>query len=75
MLYHLLYPLRDDFGIFNVFRYITFRTGAATLTRLALSEREASFRSKRSNASGYCLVMRLNPHNAHASAGLICTGG
>jgi phospho-N-acetylmuramoyl-pentapeptide-transferase len=37
MLYHLLVPLASDFGLFNVFRYITFRTGAATLTALFIS--------------------------------------
>jgi phospho-N-acetylmuramoyl-pentapeptide-transferase len=34
MLYHLLYPLSETFGVFNVVRYITFRTAAATLTSL-----------------------------------------
>lgn len=34
MLYHLLYPLHVDFGAFRVFRYITFRTVAATLTAM-----------------------------------------
>ena len=37
MLYHLLYPLAETIGAFNVFRYITFRTAAATLTALFLS--------------------------------------
>nr|XP_061799077.1 phospho-N-acetylmuramoyl-pentapeptide-transferase-like [Nerophis lumbriciformis] len=37
MLYHLLYPLRDDFGLFNVFRYITFRSAAAVVTALVFS--------------------------------------
>src|SRR3990172_796321 len=37
MLYHLLYPLSDEIGLFNVVRYITFRTAAATLTALFLS--------------------------------------
>ena len=37
MLLHLLYPLHDSFSIFNVFRYITFRTAGASLTALALS--------------------------------------
>jgi phospho-N-acetylmuramoyl-pentapeptide-transferase len=32
MLYHLLFPLHTDFSIFNVFRYITFRTIYASLT-------------------------------------------
>ena len=34
MLYHLLYPLAEAYGAFNVVRYITFRTAAATLTSL-----------------------------------------
>jgi phospho-N-acetylmuramoyl-pentapeptide-transferase len=37
MFYHFLYPLASDISAFNVFRYITFRTGAATLTALFLS--------------------------------------
>ena len=37
MLYWLLYSLREEFGILNVMRYITFRTAAASLTALALS--------------------------------------
>jgi len=32
MLYHLLYPLHKTFSVFNVFRYITFRTIYASLT-------------------------------------------
>jgi len=37
MLFYLLYPLRTYAQIFNVTRYITFRTAAASLTALALS--------------------------------------
>jgi phospho-N-acetylmuramoyl-pentapeptide-transferase len=37
MFYHLLYPFASDVGALNVFRYITFRTGAATLTALFIS--------------------------------------
>ena len=37
MLYHLLFPLSEQIGAFNVVRYITFRTAAATLTALFLS--------------------------------------
>jgi phospho-N-acetylmuramoyl-pentapeptide-transferase len=32
MIYHLLYPLHTAFSVFNVFRYITFRTIYASLT-------------------------------------------
>ncbi len=34
MLYSLLVPLSDEIPIFNVIRYITFRSGAATLTAM-----------------------------------------
>ncbi|MFT5441688.1 MAG: phospho-N-acetylmuramoyl-pentapeptide-transferase [Myxococcota bacterium] len=34
MFYHLLYPLSEAYSAFNVVRYITFRTAAATLTSL-----------------------------------------
>jgi phospho-N-acetylmuramoyl-pentapeptide-transferase len=37
MLYYLLYPLHERFAVFNVFRYITFRTAAAIVTALLLS--------------------------------------
>jgi phospho-N-acetylmuramoyl-pentapeptide-transferase len=37
MLYHLLYPLADQISAFNVFRYITFRTGGAVMTALLVS--------------------------------------
>ncbi|HPP07249.1 MAG TPA: hypothetical protein PLW88_07740, partial [Syntrophorhabdaceae bacterium] len=37
MLYHLLYPLYVKFSVFNVFRYITFRTVLAILTALIIS--------------------------------------
>jgi len=37
MLYHLLYPLADEVSVFNLFRYITFRTGGAIITAMILS--------------------------------------
>ena len=37
MLYHLLFPLRDEFSALNVFRYITFRAAMAVATALVLS--------------------------------------
>lgn len=36
MLYYLLYPLHTTFSVFNVFRYITFRTIYASLTALLI---------------------------------------
>ena len=37
MLYNLLAPLADEFGFFNLFRYLTFRTGGAIMTSLLIS--------------------------------------
>ena len=37
MLFNLLFPLADSFGPFNLFRYLTFRTGGAVITALVLS--------------------------------------
>lgn len=37
MLHYLLFPLRDEFSLFNVFRYITFRSAGAVVTALCLS--------------------------------------
>jgi phospho-N-acetylmuramoyl-pentapeptide-transferase len=37
MLYHLLFPLHKYFIVFNVFRYVTFRTGGAIFTSLVIS--------------------------------------
>ncbi|HVN87748.1 MAG TPA: phospho-N-acetylmuramoyl-pentapeptide-transferase [Candidatus Binatia bacterium] len=37
MLYHLLYPLHSTYGVFNVFRYITFRSLMAALMSMTIS--------------------------------------
>jgi phospho-N-acetylmuramoyl-pentapeptide-transferase len=37
MLYHLLFPLADNVSLFNVFRYLTFRTAGAILTAMVIS--------------------------------------
>ena len=37
MLYWLLYPLANQYPVFNVFRYITFRTAMAAVTALAVA--------------------------------------
>jgi phospho-N-acetylmuramoyl-pentapeptide-transferase len=36
MLYNLLAPLAPDLGVFNLFRYLTFRTGGAVMTALVV---------------------------------------
>jgi phospho-N-acetylmuramoyl-pentapeptide-transferase len=37
MLYNLLFPLADEYQVFNLFRYLTFRTGGAIMTALLIS--------------------------------------
>lgn len=37
MFFNLLAPLADDVQVFNLFRYLTFRTGGAVMTALVLS--------------------------------------
>jgi phospho-N-acetylmuramoyl-pentapeptide-transferase len=37
MLFHLFYPWHEHFILFNVFRYVTFRTGGAIFTAFLLS--------------------------------------
>ena len=37
MLYHFLVPLADQFQPFNVFRYLTFRSGGAIMTALVIA--------------------------------------
>lgn len=37
MLYHILYPLRDIFTVFNLFKYITFRAAGAAISAFAIS--------------------------------------
>ncbi len=37
MLYNLLYPMADSVPLFNLFKYLTFRTGGAMMTALLIS--------------------------------------
>lgn len=37
MLYNFLFPLADQYQVFNIFQYLTFRTGGAVLTSLIIS--------------------------------------
>jgi phospho-N-acetylmuramoyl-pentapeptide-transferase len=37
MLYHIFVPLADELQVFNLFRYITFRVGGATITALLIA--------------------------------------
>ena len=37
MFFNILFPLADEISVFNLFRYLTFRTGGAVLTALLVS--------------------------------------
>lgn len=37
MLYNLLFPLADQFAVFNLFKYLTFRTGGAVMTAMVIA--------------------------------------
>ncbi|HEU5048380.1 MAG TPA: phospho-N-acetylmuramoyl-pentapeptide-transferase [Rickettsiales bacterium] len=37
MLYNLLFPLAHDYALFNLFKYLTFRSGGAVLTSLIMT--------------------------------------
>jgi phospho-N-acetylmuramoyl-pentapeptide-transferase len=37
MLYNLLFPISEDVSVFNLFRYLTFRTGGAVVTAMVIS--------------------------------------
>ena len=37
MLFNLLAPLAEESAVFNLFRYLTFRSGGAVMTALAIS--------------------------------------
>ena len=37
MIYNFIFPLADDLGFLNIFRYITFRSGGALITAMIIS--------------------------------------
>lgn len=76
MLYHLLYPLRDVIGGFNVFRYISFRTIWATLTALAITLLLAPwFIRKLQEMQMGQHIRELGPQSHQAKAGTPTMGG
>ncbi len=76
MLYHLLYPLRDIFGAFNVVRYITFRTIWAAITALIISLVLGPWliRKLREMQMGQ-YIRELGPQSHQAKAGTPTMGG
>jgi phospho-N-acetylmuramoyl-pentapeptide-transferase len=76
VLYHLLVPLRDEFALFNVVRYITFRTAAAVATALllALVFGPAFVRTLRRLSVGQN-VREVGPRSHQVKAGTPTMGG
>jgi phospho-N-acetylmuramoyl-pentapeptide-transferase len=76
MLLYLLYPLRTYATVFNVTRYITFRTAAASLTALALSLALGPWMIRRLRDFQIGQVIRQEgPQSHHAKAGTPTMGG
>lgn len=76
MIYHLLYPLRDYISGFNVFRYITFRAGAAAVTALIISFIVGPWLVKKLRKSGAVEEIRSDgPATHQVKAGTPTMGG
>ncbi len=76
MLYHLLYPLHTSHSVFNVFRYITFRTLIAALTAFAVSMLLGPWFIRRMSASQIGQTIRPDGPQSHLSkAGTPTMGG
>jgi phospho-N-acetylmuramoyl-pentapeptide-transferase len=76
MLLYLLYPLHTYATVFNVTRYITFRTAAASLTALALSLALGPWMIRRLHDFQIGQVIRQEgPQSHHAKAGTPTMGG
>ncbi|NDY43353.1 phospho-N-acetylmuramoyl-pentapeptide-transferase [Dissulfurirhabdus thermomarina] len=76
MFYHLLYPLHETWPVFNVFRYITFRTIYAALTALFLVFFLGPWFIERVRRLQLGQVVREDgPATHHAKAGTPSLGG
>ncbi|HUG42716.1 MAG TPA: phospho-N-acetylmuramoyl-pentapeptide-transferase [Acidobacteriota bacterium] len=76
MIYHLFYPLADEFTVFNVVRYITFRTAYASLTALMISLLLGPWliaRLRRFQIGQY--IREEGPSSHHTKAGTPTMGG
>ena len=76
MLYHRLYPLHTEISVFNVFRYITFRSAYAMATALLISFvlGPALIRALR-RMQMYQVIREEGPKTHHAKAGTPTMGG
>ena len=59
MRYNMLHPLADDIGLFNLFRYITRRTGGAVVTARFVSFIFGPMVRKKCNCDGARPVLHL----------------
>jgi phospho-N-acetylmuramoyl-pentapeptide-transferase len=77
MLYHLLVPLAREHIVFNVFRYITFRTAMATVTALVISFLLGPWviRRLRQRQQGGETIREDTPERHRAKAGTPTMGG
>jgi phospho-N-acetylmuramoyl-pentapeptide-transferase len=76
MLYHLLFPLHSSHSVFNVFRYITFRSLLAALTALVVSFVLGPWLIRRLTARQVGQTIRPDGPQSHASkAGTPTMGG
>jgi len=76
MLFYLLYPLHTYAAVFNVTRYFTFRTAAASLTALALSLALGPWMIRRLRDFQIGQVIRQEgPQSHRAKAGTPTMGG
>ena len=76
MLYHLLYPLSDQFAALNVFRYITLRAAGAMITAVLLSLLMGPWfvRWLRRLSIGQS-IREVGPERHHGKAGTPTMGG
>lgn len=76
MLYHLLYPLHEYFQVFNIFRYITFRTIYAAITALLIVFFLCPWFTEKMKVLKYGQVIRNDgPRSHHKKAGTPSMGG
>ena len=66
MLYHLLFPLHEQFSFLNVFRYITFRAAYAFVTALVISFMLGPWFIRILRAKQVCDQVREDVPKAHA---------
>ncbi|MBI4517366.1 MAG: phospho-N-acetylmuramoyl-pentapeptide-transferase [Deltaproteobacteria bacterium] len=76
MLYHLLYPLHTEYSVFNVFRYISFRSLLAALLSLTISFMLGPWLIRRLTALQIGQVIRSDGPERHlGKAGTPTMGG